>query len=228
VRPFVLQEADMAGGKRHKFHGSTFQIITGFDEDSPNPAITGVTAANPPVVTAAGHGLSDGDVVKITGVLGMVELNDEIFIVQAKTNDTFELADVSGASYGAYTSGGEIQKATFSNFCELTNYNRQGGTSPEIPATSACSTAQEFEIGLPDYGTTQIDYNFAPRTAVQLAVQEAYDSGDKIATRVTLPKSGGTMVQLGYIQQTSENAGVGGLWVGSLTMRNTGPRADFA
>lgn len=218
----------MAGGKRFKFHGSTFQIITGFDDESPNPAITAITQADPPVVTSAGHGLVDGDVVKITGVLGMTELNDEVFIVQNKTNDTFELADVTGAGYGAYTSGGEIQKATFSNFCELTGYNRQGGTSPEIPATSACSRAQEFEIGLPDYGTTQIDYNFAPRTAVQLAVQEFYDSGEKVATKVTLPKSGGTMVQLGYIQQTNENAAVGGLWAGSLTMRNTGPRADFA
>lgn len=218
----------MAGGKRHKFHGSTFQIVTGFDDESPNPAITAITKANPPVVTSAGHGLADGDVVRIVEVVGMIELNDEVFVVQNKTADTFELADVSGASYGAYTSGGEIQKATLSNFCELTNYNRQGGTSPEIPATSACSTAQEFEIGLPDYGTTQIDYNFAPRTAVQQAVQEFYDTGEKIAVKVTLPKSGGTMVQLGFIQQTSENAGVGGLWAGSLTMRNTGPRVDFA
>lgn len=218
----------MAGGKRFKFHGSQFQILTGFDEDSPNPAITAITAADPPVVTASGHGLADGDVVKITGVLGMTEVNDEIFVVQNKTNDTFELVDVSGSGYGAYTSGGEIQKATFSNFCELTNYNRQGGTSPEIPATSACSTAQEFEIGLPDYGTTQMDYNFAPRTAVQLAVREFYDSGEKTATKVTLPKSGGTMVQLGYIQQTSEQAGNGTIWTGSLTVRNTGARVDFA
>lgn len=218
----------MSGGKRYKFHGSTFQIMTGVDEDSPNPEITAVTKADPPVVTSAGHGLADGDVVKIIDVVGMTELNDELFVVSNKTNDTFELTDVRGSGYGTYSSGGEIQKVTFSNFCELTNYNRQGGTSPEIPATSACSTAQEFEIGLPDYGTTQIDYNFAPQTAVQLAVQGYYDSGEKIAVKVALPGSGGTMVQLGFIQQTSENAGVGGLWAGSLSIRNTGPRADFA
>lgn len=218
----------MAGGKRHKFHGTTFQVLTGFLDGSSSIAITAITQANPPVVTAAAHGLADGDVVKIVGVVGMTELNDEIFVVQNVDTNTFELADVSASAYGAYVSGGSVQEAVFSNFCELTNHNRQGGTSPEIPATSACSTAQEFEIGLPDYGTTQIDYNFAPRTAVQLAVQEFYDSGEKMATRITLPKSGGTMVQLGYIQQTSENAGVGGLWAGSLTMRNTGPRADFA
>lgn len=218
----------MAGGKRYKFHGSTFQVMTGLDEDSPNPAITAITKADPPVVTSAGHGLADGDVVMIVDVAGMTEVNGELYIVSNKTNDTFELTDVRGAGYGTYASGGEIQKATLSNFCELTNYNRQGGTSPEIPATSVCSTAQEFEIGLPDYGTTQIDYNFAPQTAVQLAVQAYYDSGEKIAVKVTLPGTGGTMLQLGYIQQTNEQAGVGGLWSGSLTIRNTGARVDFA
>ena len=217
----------MSGGKRIKFHGSIFQVMTGVDDDSPNPAITAITKADPPVVTSAGHGLSDGDVVKIVGVVGMTELNGELFVVSNKTTDTFELTDVRGAGYGTYTSGGEIQKAVFSNFCELTNYNRQGGTSPEIPATSACSVAQEFEIGLPDYGTTQIDYNFAPRTAVQLAVQSYYGSGEKMAVKVTLPGGQGSMVQLGFIQQTSESAGVGGLWAGSLTVRNTGARADF-
>ena len=218
----------MSGGKRYKFHGSTFQIMTGVDDDSPNPAITAITKADPPVVTSVGHGLADGDVVRIVDVVGMTELNDELFVVSNKANDTFELTDVRGSGYGTYSSGGEIQKVTFSNFCELTNYNRQGGTSPEIQATSACSVAQEFEIGLPDYGTTAIDYNFAPQTAVQLAVQGYYASGERVAVKVTLPNSGGTMVQLGYIQQTSESAGVGGLWAGSLTVRNTGARVDFA
>lgn len=218
----------MSGGKRYKFAGSLFQIMTGVDDVSPNPAITAITQADPPVVTSVGHGLEDGDVVKIVDVLGMTELNDELFVVSNKTTDTFELTDVRGASYGAYSSGGEIQKVTFSNFCELTNYNRQGGSSAEIPATSACSVAQEFEIDLPDYGTTQIDYNFAPQTAVQLAVQDYYNSGEKVAVKVTLPKSGGTMVQLGYIQQTSEQAGNGTIWTGSLTVRNTGARVDFA
>jgi len=218
----------MSGGKRFKFAGSTFQIMTGVDEDSPNPAITAITKADPPVVTAAGHGLEDGDVVKIADVVGMTEVNDELFVVSNKTNDTFELTDVRGAGYGTYSSGGEIQKVTFSNFCELTNYNRQGGAAAEIPATSACSVAQEVEIDLPDYGTTQIDYNFAPRTAVQLAVQGYYNSGEKVAVKVTLPKNGGTMVQLGYIQQTSEQAGNGTIWTGSLTVRNTGRRVDFA
>lgn len=218
----------MSGGKRHKFHGSQFEVLTGFDVASPNPSITAITQTNPPVVTATAHGLDDGDVVRLTSVGGMVEVENGVFVVSVLTADTFELIDVDATGYGAYTSGGEVEKGVFSNFCELTNYSRQGGTSAEIDATSACSVAKEFEIDLPDYGTTQVDYNFAPKTAVQTAVQSFYDSGEITAARVTLPKAGGTMVQLGFIQQTSETAGNGTIWTGSLTMRNTGRRVDFA
>lgn len=36
------------------------------------------------------------------------------------------------------------------------------------------------------------------------------------------------MVQLGFVQQTSESASNGGLWTGSMTVRNTGQRIDIA
>jgi hypothetical protein len=217
----------MAGGLRYKFHGSEIQLLTEYGADSPSLAITAVTKADPAVVTSAGHGLSNGDVVKISGVQGMVELNLGVFIVDNVTTDTFELFDVDSTGYGTYTSGGSIDVGSLSNFCELTNYNRQGGTSPEIPATTICSTAQEYEIGLPDFGTTQIDFNFAPKTAVQQALHDFYLSGEKMAVKVLLPSQGGNLVQIGFLQQESETAGVGGLWTASLTIRNTGNRYDY-
>jgi hypothetical protein len=159
-------------------------------------------------------------------VVGMTELNNEVFVVNVLTVDTFELADTDSTGYGTWVSDGTIAVASLSNFCELTGYNRQGGTSPEIPATSLCSTAQEYEVGLPDQGTTQLDYNFAPTTAIQEAIAAFDASKEKMAVKVTLPNSGGEMVQLGFIQQTSEQSAVGGLWTASITIRNTGPRFD--
>lgn len=221
----------MAGGKRFKFQGSTIQVGTEYGADSPSLVPSAITRANPPVVTITGHGLADGDVVKIRGVGGMTELNGESFIVNVLSSSTFQLLGTDSTDYGTYTSGGYVDKLTMSNLCELTGYNRTGGTSPEIDATSLCSDAQEFEIGLADFGTTQLDYNFAPRTTVQLAIADFYSgtqAGTKTAVKVTLPNSGGIMVQLGYIQQTSEQASVNGLWTGSMTLRNTGAREDFA
>lgn len=76
--------------------------------------ITGATQANPVVITSADHTLRDGDVIKIRSVGGMTELNDNEYIVSNKTDDTFELhdlsdTDVDGTGFTAYTSGGNFQ-----------------------------------------------------------------------------------------------------------------------
>ncbi|MGE0231798.1 MAG: ubiquitin-activating E1 FCCH domain-containing protein [Flavobacteriaceae bacterium] len=70
--------------------------------------ITGITAANPPVVTCAAHGFSDGDTVYIASVLGMTEVNNKTFTVANKTTDTFDLSGVTGSAYTAYSSGGSL------------------------------------------------------------------------------------------------------------------------
>lgn len=221
----------MSGGNRYKFQGTTIQVLTGFGSASPTGVISGITRANPAVVTETSHGRSSGDVIKITGVLGMTEVNGGTYIIEVVNANAFKLVDVDSSNYGAWTSGGDIADAILSNFCELTGYNRTGGTSPEIAATTICSTAAEKEVGLPDFGTTQIDFNFAPRTDVQEAIAAYYqgaNAGETFAVKVTLPNSGGVMVQLGFLQSTSETAAVNGLWTGSMTILNTGKRYDVA
>jgi hypothetical protein len=218
----------MSGGKRFKFAGSQIAVLTGYDAESPSKAITGITNANPAVVSVSNHGLQDGDVVYISGCNGMTEVNGDAYVVDMKTSGTFALVDTDSTGWGTWSSGGHMDKASFSNFCELTGYNRAGAASPEIDATSLCSVANEYEIGLPDFGSTSLDFNFAPKTAIQLAIMDFYKSGAKTAVKVTLPNSGGTMVQLGFIQNVSEQVGKGGLWTGSMTLRNTGARYDVA
>lgn len=76
-------------------------------------AITNITAANPPVVTDTAHGLANGDTIRITGVVGMVEVNNRAFYVANVTANTFELQDpetredIDGSNYTAYSSGGQ-------------------------------------------------------------------------------------------------------------------------
>lgn len=215
----------MAAGKRFKWTGSQVGVLVGFDTVTTDP-ITAVTKANPAVVTEVGHGRADGDVVTIQSVVGMTELNGGLFIIDVLSADTYALVGVDSTGYTTYTSGGEVNGGTFSNFCELTGYNRSGGSSPEIDATTLCSTEQEFELGLSDAGTTQLDFNFAPRTAIQLQLTALDKSKEKTAIRIVLPNNGGVMTQLGFVQQTSEQAGNGTLWTASVTIRNTGGRYD--
>lgn len=78
--------------------------------------ITNATTADPVVITAASHGLEDGDWIKITGALGMTQLNDNFYIVDNATTNTFSLTDtdgedVDGSAYTAYISTGKIHKA---------------------------------------------------------------------------------------------------------------------
>lgn len=85
-------------------------IITESDK-----TITGITQANPGVVTSASHNYSNGDHVIITEVVGMTEVNGKTFKVANKTTNTFELQDVDGnnvntTGFTAYTSGGVANK----------------------------------------------------------------------------------------------------------------------
>jgi hypothetical protein len=220
----------MAGGKRFKLTSPQIQFLTGWAGDSPSLAVSAISKANPAVATvAAGFDAVTGSVARISGALGMTEVNDVGLVLEKVDSTHFKLLDVNSTDYGAYqASSGKIDLAVFSTLCELTGFNRQGGTSPEIPATSQCSVAQEFEIGLPDFGSVQVDYNFAPGVAVQQAIQAAYEAGSVFAFKVTLPNSGGTLVCLGFVQQTSEAVQEGALWTASFTMRCTGKRYYFA
>lgn len=74
-------------------------------------AISAATRANPVVITAAAHGLSNTDEILIINVLGMTELNGNGYTVANKTANTFELSGVNGTSYTTYTSGGDIHPA---------------------------------------------------------------------------------------------------------------------
>ena len=74
--------------------------------------ISAATQADPVVITATGHGFSNGDKVSIRGVAGMTQLNLETaYVVANKATNTFELTGVDGTGFGAYGSGGVATKA---------------------------------------------------------------------------------------------------------------------
>lgn len=71
--------------------------------------ITAITQASPGVVTAAGHGLTNGQLVYISNAGGMYQVNGQVFTVANKTTDTFELSGVDTRGYQTFTSGGSVQ-----------------------------------------------------------------------------------------------------------------------
>ncbi|MDZ4253535.1 MAG: hypothetical protein U1A72_13290 [Sulfuritalea sp.] len=82
-----------------------------------NPiALEGATAANPVVLTLpAGHGLANADVVRITDVKGMTQLNGNTYTLAGVAATTAELNDdsgatINGAAFTAYAAGGNVRK----------------------------------------------------------------------------------------------------------------------
>lgn len=81
-----------------------------------NPkTITGITQANPGVVTIAGHGFNNGDWVYGANIGGMRNFNGLQWVVQNKTTNTFTLTDLFGntvntSSFPAFTSGGTFAR----------------------------------------------------------------------------------------------------------------------
>lgn len=83
---------------------------TGYISTAMTGTITGATNATPIVITAAAHGLVDGDVVTISGVGGNTAANGTFYVDQlsASTFALYSNAALSTgvAGNGAYTSGG--------------------------------------------------------------------------------------------------------------------------
>lgn len=80
--------------------------------------ITGATKAQPVVVTAPAHGLTNGSSVYISGVAGMTQLNGKAFTVTSVSTNRFTLQGVDGRSYGTYSSGGTVRPCAASG-CEV-------------------------------------------------------------------------------------------------------------
>lgn len=213
----------MSQGKRFKFQGSSFQVQTGLGSSQ---AITGISAADPAVVTSTGHGNSEGDVVFLQGIVGPTQFNDTLQVVDDPVSGSYELAGVNSTDYPAFVLGSpnlaQAQRVTFSEFCELTGVNQQDGAADEIEVTTICSTAKEFELGLSDSGTVQLDFNWAGNEAVQAALRAAKRAGTQVALRLTFPGTGGVVIMIGFVQQTSFTGSVNGVWTASATVRLTG------
>jgi|GEM_PF-1391798 len=214
----------MSQGQRYKFMGSTIQVGIGEEDTSPPLAISGITQANPPVVSAAGHDAELGDVVRINDVVGAVQFNGNLYAVDNPGVGDFELAGEDNSMGAAYTSGGTLAEVLFSEMCELTGAAQAGGGADQEEVSTICSTAKEFEQGLADAGTLTLDFNFAPLTEVQTKLREAEKSGDDVAVKITLPNDGGVIIMLGTVQTTSFNGAIGqAVWKGNAVIKLTGP-----
>jgi hypothetical protein len=101
--------------------GATFEAVFQCATDElTTVAITAITKAAPPVITAAGHGMPDDWEAAVVSAGGMRQINAENYPprgrdwkrARAASSDTVKLLDCNSAEYTTYTSGGFLVFST--------------------------------------------------------------------------------------------------------------------
>ncbi|MBV2181682.1 MAG: hypothetical protein KUL86_10685 [Castellaniella sp.] len=209
----------MSKGQVTPFKGSKLFIQTGVE--SPGEAITAVTATSPGTVET-GAAVAKGDVLVIAGLPGF----DGAYVVAAVSAGTVTLAgaDWSGLEVPASYVGALASAATFSaNWCEVTGISKTGGTIDQTEVSTICSVRKEYEPGLADAGTLQVNFNFAPATDLQQKLLAYEVSAEKFWAKLVLPRSQGTMLYYGSIQTGMNMDGaVNGNYTSGVTIQLSG------
>ena len=119
----------------HVHHGylqkrSGYKVF-GYMVHNPVATITAISQANPAVVTAV-NTFNNGDVVLITNVGGMTELNGTLQTVANQAAGSFELAGVDSTSFGAYTIGGRAATFEANRIMGIYRYFASDGTKSTL------------------------------------------------------------------------------------------------
>lgn len=189
--------------------------------------ITGITAANPAVVTAATHGLQTGDVVIIRGIVGMVQLNDRAFVVDNLTANTFSLRGIDSTGFTAYTSGGTVARQTLIDVAETSQIAGFDGQATEVDTTHLRSTAKEYVLGLQDFGNVTLSM-FTVSDAGQARLRALKAQGNAAAFAVTLSDNSVAAFMAFVRSFTFDVGGPDGTVQSQVQLRVTGEPAWFA
>lgn len=168
---------------------NTFQLSgvngTGYNNySSGGNATKCLTSSCEVVVTAVGHGLSNGNTSYIKDVVGMTQLNDLTYTVANATADTYVLSGVVGTSYSAYTSGGDSYCTVAG--CEYFRFQNPSGNWRMHRVTTCVSerTANPFNDTAPS--TSPLGRNYP---AVQVSAAYPVSTTNNCITGQVAPLS---------------------------------------
>lgn len=187
-------------------------------------AVTGCTpaAGNPTIFTKTSHGLSDGDVVTISGVTGShaADLN-KVWVVKYTTANTFAV-DCDSTGFTGMGSAAVATPLAWLEIGEVTDWDGPGGSATMYETTHLRSEAKEKKIGLMDEGQLTLSINWEPSDTGQQAAREARAARTEKSFRLTYT-DGSTATFAGYVMGMSSSGGVDSKVSGSITIEISGP-----
>ena len=137
-------------------NGNMWEVSPGITCVSGTKTITAATQANPVAITATAHGLATGAIVQITGVGGMTQINDKLFLVTVVDANTLTLTGTDGTAFSAYTSGGTLTYGTF--YALNTSYAAKNLTGGNTLATDQWGATGVAAHSSPIVPTFRVDY----------------------------------------------------------------------
>jgi len=159
--------------------------------------ISGITKANPGVVTATAHGLNNGDYVKLS-VLGMSQVNARVFRVANKTTDTFELEGENTTDYDTFSSG-TAEAVTFgTTMTTAVGLQASGGDFDFIDTTTIHDLQKTQVPGTPSAGVYTFDNLWDPADPALAALKAAADNQAQRCIKMRF-RTGATLVFNSYI-----------------------------
>ena len=162
--------------------------------------ITGITKANPGVVTYTGTDPSNTNYVFLT-IQGMHQLNDRVARV-ANVNagdNTFELEGIDTTLFDTFSSG-TFEIITFgTSISTATTISSSGGGFDFIDTTTIHNNAKTQIPGLPNAATFTFDNIWDVSDTGLLAMKTASDAQAKRAFKFTIGTGGQIMVFAGYV-----------------------------
>ena len=160
--------------------------------------ITGITKADPGVVTAVAHGLADGDIVYLE-VQGMRQLNEKPVRVANKTTDTFELEGVDTTLFDTFSSGTAQEVTLGSSITTATTISASGGNFGFVDTTTIHANAKSQIPGLPEPVTFTMDNIWDVTDAGLLAMKVASDAQARRVFKFTFGDGGAVFYFAGYV-----------------------------
>ncbi len=151
--------------------------------------VSAVTKANPGVVSATAHGLSNGDVVVFTVTDGMVELDGQAGRVANKTTDAFEIEGLDTSSYSTFTAGTCKKVTAFQTLAAAQNISMPNPAPQKIDITTLIDKTKQYTYGLPEAPEGTIAGIFNPAGTAEGLIKAATKANTPLVFRLTYSDS---------------------------------------
>jgi hypothetical protein len=165
---------------------------------SASKTISGITQANPAVVSATAHGFQNGDFVYLE-VQGMRQLNEKAVRVASVTTDSFQLEGVDSTNYDAFISGTVAEVTLGTTISTATNISASGGDFDFIDTTTIHDNQKSQVPGLPSAISFSMEHIWDAGDAGLLAMKYASDNQLKRVFKFQFGQAGKILMFAGYV-----------------------------